>query len=82
MLSEHRQYHNFRLANFCIMPTHFHLLIILGPRSDLSRIMQWIKNQSAKRWNFVHGFTGHLWGNRFFGRIIRIPGGGSTKYAE
>ena len=53
----------FRLANFCIMPTHIHLLIIPGEGASLSRIMQWIKTHSAKRWNSIHGSTDHLWGN-------------------
>jgi putative transposase len=33
--------------------------------------MQWIKTMSAKRWNKVHGVTGHLWGKRFWSRIVR-----------
>jgi putative transposase len=63
----------FRLANFCIMPTHIHLLIIPGEGSSLSRIMQWIKTHSAKRWNHIHGSTDHLWGERYFARIIKDP---------
>jgi hypothetical protein len=33
--------------------------------------MHWIKNISAKRWNFIHGSKDHLWGNRFFARAIK-----------
>jgi putative transposase len=33
----------FRLANFCIMPTHIHLLIEPGEGTNLSLIMQWLK---------------------------------------
>jgi putative transposase len=73
VIKEAREKYGFRLANFCIMPTHFHLLIIPGPGADLSQIMAWIKTQSAKRWNYIHGSTGHLWGNRFFERIIKTP---------
>jgi len=61
----------FRLANFCIMPTHIHLLIEPEEGSSLSAIMQWLKNLSAKRWNCIHGSTDHLWGNRYFARAIR-----------
>ena len=63
----------FRLANFCVMPTHIHLLIEPGEGTNLSMIMQWIKTKSAKRWNNVHGSTDHVWGNRFFSRVIRDP---------
>ena|GEM_PF-673720 len=61
----------FRLVNFCLMPTHIHLLIIPDNRSSLSVIMHWIKVNSAKRWNRIHGSTDHLWGNRYFARAIK-----------
>ncbi|GHT69524.1 hypothetical protein FACS1894110_19140 [Spirochaetia bacterium] len=61
----------FKLMNFCIMPTHIHLLIMPGPGENLSKIMQWIKTHSSKRWNQLHGSTDHLWGNRFFERPIK-----------
>ena len=64
---------HFRLANFCVMPTHIHLLIEPGEGTNLSMIMQWIKTKSAKWWNNVHGSTDHVWGNRFFSRAIRDP---------
>jgi len=62
---------HFRLTNFCIMPTHIHLLIQPEEGTNLSRIMQWIKIQSAKRWNFIHGCTDHMWGQTYFSRPIK-----------
>jgi putative transposase len=61
----------FHLANFCVMPTHIHLLIKPEEGTCLSDIMRWIKTISAKRWNFIHGSTDHLWGNRYFARAIK-----------
>jgi len=61
----------FSLANFCIMPTHIHLLIRPGGETSLSRIMQWIKTRSAKSWNFFHESSDHVWGSRYFSRVIR-----------
>jgi putative transposase len=61
----------FKLMNFCIMPTHIHLLIVPSSGGDLSQVMHWVKTHSAKRWNSLHGSTGHLWGNRFFERPIK-----------
>jgi len=62
---------NFRLTNFCVMPTHIHLLIKPKQNTSLSSIMHWIKNISAKRWNFIHSSIDHLWGGRFFARAIK-----------
>jgi putative transposase len=64
---------HFRLTNFCVMPTHIHLLIKPAGNASLSVIMQWIKIQSAKWWNTVHGSTDHLWGERYFARTIKDP---------
>ena len=64
---------NFRLTNFCVMPTHIHLLIKPQTNTNLSDIMKWIKSISAKRWNCIHGSIDHLWGQRFFARAIKDP---------
>ena len=64
------KYH-FNLANFCVMPTHIHLLIKPSEGTSLSHIMQWIKTVSAKWWNSIHGSEDHMWGKRFFTRIIK-----------
>jgi putative transposase len=63
--------YRFTLTNFCVMPTHIHLLIKPPIKPNLSVIMQWIKLHSALYWNKVHGSTDHLWEQRFFARVIR-----------
>jgi putative transposase len=63
--------YRFTLTNFCIMPTHIHLLIKPPSKPNLSVIMQWIKLNSALYWNKIHGSTDHLWGARYFSRAIR-----------
>ena len=70
VLQNAKEKFSLKLANFCIMPTHIHLLIIPGKGVTLPRIMQWIKSHSARRWNRMHGSTDHLWGERYFARVI------------
>jgi len=72
-LEEAKENHHFRLANFCIMPNHIHLLIQPRENSCLSTIMHSIKLRSAKRWNNIHGSTDHMWGQPYFSRIIKDP---------
>jgi putative transposase len=71
VLKDAKQRYEFELFNFCIMPTHIHLLIKPGSKGSLSQIMHWIKTHSAKRWNQFHGSIGHVWGNRFFMRPVQ-----------
>ncbi|MDR0785746.1 MAG: transposase [Treponema sp.] len=64
-----RKFH-FQLWDFCIMGNHIHFLIKPGKDANLSEIMQWIKCNFAKAWNKAHGRKGHVWGERFYSRII------------
>ena len=72
-LQDAKDKYHFRFANFCIMPTHFHLLIRPAEGTCLNRIIQWIKTRSARHWNCIHGSTDHVWGERFFARPIKNP---------
>ncbi|MDR2942819.1 MAG: transposase [Treponema sp.] len=62
--------YRFQLRNFCIMNNHIHLLIKPGKNESLSRIMQWILSVFAMTWNRRHNLKGHVWGERFYSRII------------
>lgn len=62
--------YSFRIENFCIMGNHFHLVIVPGRGASLSAIMQWIMSVFAMSYNRIHGFTGHVWGGRFFSKIL------------
>jgi len=69
-----RKRYDFRIENFCIMGNHYHLMIRPGPRESLSRIMQWIMSVFAMAFNRIHGYVGHVWGDRFFSSIIQSFG--------
>jgi putative transposase len=71
VLEEAKEKFKFLLTNFSVMPTHIHLLIKPGEGYNLSEIMCWIKTQFAKRWNFSHGSKDHVWGHRFFARMVK-----------
>ncbi|HTX72818.1 MAG TPA: transposase [Rectinemataceae bacterium] len=62
--------YDFRIDNFCIMGNHFHLVIKPGTHESLSAIMQWILSVFAMAYNKIRNITGHVWGSRFFSRIM------------
>jgi putative transposase len=59
------------IYNFCVMGNHIHFAIRPDRDSSLSKIMQWLLGNYARAWNKAHGVKGHLWGDRFFSKIIR-----------
>jgi len=62
--------YDFRVENFCIMGNHFHMIIQPMNGASLSGIMQWIMSIFAMRWNRINKLTGHVWGGRFFSRLM------------
>ncbi|MDR0720807.1 MAG: transposase [Treponema sp.] len=62
--------YRFQIYNFCIMGNHIHLIIHPDCNESLSNIMQWILSVFAMAWNRKHFVTGHVWGERFFSKII------------
>ncbi len=65
-----KQKYRFRIENFCIMGNHFHFIVQPAKRESLSAIMRWIMSVFAMAYNRIRNFTGHVWGSRFFSRII------------
>lgn len=61
---------SFQLFAFTIMDNHFHLIIKPLGDEDLSKIIGWIKGVFAIRWNDARNWSGHVWGERFYSRII------------
>ncbi len=71
VINSARRKYGFQLSNFCVMDNHIHLLIKPAPGVALSEIMRWILGVFASRFNRIFQLTGHVWGDRFFSRIIR-----------
>jgi putative transposase len=66
-----KEKYDFRIENFCVMGNHFHFIIQPINGASLSRIMQWIMGVFAMTWNRLRGLSGHVWGQRFFSRVLR-----------
>ena len=62
--------YDFGIENFCVLGNHFHFIIQPRRGASLSAIMRWIMSVFAMSWNRIHKFSGHVWGERFFSRII------------
>ncbi|MDR0383449.1 MAG: transposase [Spirochaetaceae bacterium] len=62
------------LLVFCVKPAD-------GFR--LPRIMQWLKQTFAVRYNLLNGWTGHIWGDRYRSRIMEgAPPEGAERLTE
>jgi putative transposase len=63
--------YDFELAGYTIMDNHFHFYIkTVKDGESISRIMQFIKSQFARRYNRMMNRTGPFWNERFSDTII------------
>ena len=70
ILKRAKQKYGFSVHNFCIMGNHIHLIIRPSRKGSLSKIMRWVLGLFARAWNKAHFVKGHVWGDRFFSKII------------
>jgi REP-associated tyrosine transposase len=67
------QTYQFDLVNYIIMDNHFHFYIKTRTKGEsISRIMQFIKSQYARRYNRIMHRTGPFWNERFKDTIIEF----------
>jgi putative transposase len=54
-----------RILGWCLMPTHFHLVLWTHHDGDLGRWMQWLLTSHVRRYHRHYGGSGHVWQGRF-----------------
>jgi putative transposase len=60
-----------RIASYCVMPNHWHLVLWPEADRDLSRFMAWLTTTHAVRWRTRRGTTGQ--GAVYQGRFKAVP---------
>jgi putative transposase len=73
VLAEAQQEHAVALLAYCVMPNHWHLVVVPQADGDLSRFVGWLTLTHTQRWH-AHRHTagnGHLYQGRFKSFAIR-----------
>ena len=60
-----------RLYAYCLMPNHFHLLLVPEIAEDLSKFMQWFMTSHVRRYHRHYKTSGHIWQGRFKSFIVQ-----------
>ena len=71
LLKESAELFNIRIAAYCLMPNHYHLLI-QTPDGNLSRCMRQINGIYAQRFNRVHNYDGQLFTGRYKSILVEV----------
>lgn len=56
---------------YCLMPNHFHLVLMPCRPNYLSRWIQWLLTTHARRYHYYYKTSGHIWQDRFKSFIIQ-----------
>ena len=61
---------NIELHAYCLMPNHFHLLLVPQSENSLSQFMQWIMTSHVRYYHKKNKTSGHVWQGRFKSFIV------------
>ena len=50
---------------YCLMPNHFHLLLVPKESNSLSRLMQWVMTSHVRYYHKKNKTSGHIWQGRY-----------------
>ena len=64
LLKDTAELYNVRVAAFCLMPTHYHLMV-QTPDANLARSMRHLNGVYTQRYNICHGCDGTLFRGRY-----------------
>ena len=59
------------LHAYCLMPNHFHLLVVPKYEKSLSRAMQWIMTSHVRHYHKKNKTSGHVWQGRYKSFIVQ-----------
>ena len=62
---------NVKILAYCLMPNHWHFVVICNRMKDLSQWMHWVSCTHANRWNGAHDCRGT--GAVYQGRFKAVP---------
>lgn len=70
LLGEGKATSGFLIHHYCLMNTHFHMVLRLGELKEFSKGLQWIKWQYTHYYNLKYKRYGPLWRERFKSLLI------------
>ena len=70
VLAKAKKKYETKVYAYCITNNHVHLLVETPEKNNISQFMQYLNGNYSKKYNKLHGKTGHFWGERFHSTII------------
>ena len=81
IMKETKARHPVKIFAYCLMPNHFHRVLMPEPGDELSRWMQWLMTSHVRRYHRNYGSSGPIWQGRFKSFIIQRDDRREEKYS-
>ncbi len=71
LMKEAKIRYTVRIFAYCLMPNHFHIVVMPHESEDLSKWMQWLLTSHVRRFHMHYGTSGHIWQGRYKSFLIQ-----------
>jgi len=71
MMEEAKLRYAVKLFAYCLMPNHFHMVLMPDEAQNLSKWMQWLMTSHVRRYHQHYGTSGHVWQGRYKSFLIQ-----------
>ena len=71
LMIEAKNRYSIKMLPYCLMPNHFHMVLMPLRAEELSRYMQWLMTSHVRRYHGHYGTSGHVWQGRYKSFIIQ-----------
>ena len=61
---------HYKIHHYCLMRTHFHLVVSMDNVNEFSRAMQFVKSQYSYKFHAKYRLSGPIWRERYRGLLI------------
>jgi putative transposase len=71
LMGEAKELYPLELFAYCLMPNHFHFVLMQHHLKQLSKWMHWLTTAHVRRYHHLYKTTGHIWQGRYKSFIIQ-----------
>jgi len=71
LMAEAKERHSVKMFAYCLLPNHFHIVLMPLQAEELSKWMQWLMTSHVRRYHRHYGTSGHVWQGRFKSFIVQ-----------
>lgn len=71
LMKEAKNRYEVKIFGYCLMPNHFHIIVMPHHAENLSRWMQWLMTSHVRRYHRHYETRGHVWQGRYKSFLIQ-----------